>query len=246
MIGRIRPWLKLIGFVIVLVWHFVWLILASALTGNKSKKLFHIRRSFCKAALRVFNIKLEVIGNTDISQGLIISNHRSLLDPLVELSIMDVYILSKAEVGNYPLLGKGAKETGVFFVDRTSDQSRKSALMAIEQLLISGLPVLIYPEGTTYGTDLTGEFRKGSFEIAQNHHIPVIPVMIEYPNHDYYWTDSSLMEYFRLIFSKGGQHKVTVRIGNEVFAQSKEELISTTKAIIDNMIVETRKNKSKT
>ncbi|HUR30443.1 MAG TPA: lysophospholipid acyltransferase family protein, partial [Saprospiraceae bacterium] len=194
MIGRIRLWLKLIGFVVVLVWHFIWLMLASALSRDKSKKLFYIRRSFCKAALGVFNIKLEVIGNPILPGGLIISNHRSLLDPLVELSILDVYILSKAEVGSYPMIGKGAKETGVFFVDRNSDQSRKSALLAIEQLLTTGLPVLIYPEGTTKGSDLTGEFRKGSFEIAFNNHIPVIPVMIEYPNSSYYWTDSTLME----------------------------------------------------
>ena len=243
MIHRLRLLIKLLGFVIILVWHFVWLMIVTALSGKKTKTLFYIRRSFCKSALSVLNIKVNVQGNRNVTHGLVISNHRSLLDPLVELSILDVYILSKAEVGTYPLIGKGAKETGVFFVDRNSDQSRKSALMAIEQLLKSGLPVLIYPEGTTHGADLTSDFRKGSFEIAFNHQIPVIPLMIEYPNAEYYWTDSTLMEYFKNIFSKPGKHKVDVTIGDAIFASTKEDLVATTKATIDNMIIQTRKSK---
>ena len=211
--------------------------------GKDQKPAFHIRRKFCKAALQALNVKVKFSGKQITGQGLIVSNHRSLLDPLVELSLMDVYILSKAEVGDYPLIGRGAKETGVFFVDRLSDNSRKAALQSIEKLLRRGDPVLIYPEGTTNAGDLTADFRKGTFEIAFNHGVPVIPIMIEYPDRSYYYTDGSLMEYFKKIFSRPGQHNVIVETGNEVKANSAEELVIATRAAIDEMIIHARKSR---
>ncbi len=215
-------------------------MLTSFLAGKNQKRGFRIRRHFCKAALRAFNIKVRLAGKQTSDSGLFVSNHRSMLDPLVELSLMDVFILSKAEVGVYPLIGRGAKETGVFFVDRLSDNSRKAALQSIEKLLTSGSPVLIYPEGTTNGGNLTAEFRKGAFEIAFNHHIPVFPVMIEYPDPSYYWTDGSLMDYLKRIFSRPGQHVVIVEIGKVIVADTKDELVNKTKADIDEMILHAR------
>ena len=239
--NRIRPWLKITGFVLVLVWYFMRLIVGSLWAGKKNhKRGFRIRRKFCNAALKVFNINVDVYGSVDQPNGLFISNHRSMIDPLVELSLFDVYILSKSDVADYPLIGKGAKETGVFFVDRDNDQSRKAALQSIEKLLVAGKPTLVYPEGTTHSAELTSDFRKGAFEVAFNNQIPVVPLMIEYPDPSYYWTDLGLMEYFRHIFSRPGSHKVIVKIGNVITADSKEELMNKTKAAIDAMIVEAR------
>ena len=127
-----------------------------------------------------------------------------------------------------------------FFVDRLSDNSRKAALQSIEKLLASGKPILVYPEGTTNGQNLTADFRKGAFEVAYNLNVPVTPIMIEYPGPEYYWTDDTLMEYFKKIFSKRGKHRVVVEIGNEIFAESKEALVTKTKEAIDQMIIKTR------
>lgn len=245
MFDRLRPWWKLIGFALVLIFHFVWLMLDTLFAGKKHHRGIYIRKRFCKSALKVFNIDLQLTGNPKRSSGLFISNHRSMFDPLIELSFLDVYILSKAEVGDYPLIGKGARETGVFFVDRESDNSRKAALQSIEKLLVEGKPILIYPEGTTYAANLTSDFRKGAFEVAFNHKVPVFPIMIEYPGPEYYWTDDSLMEYFKKIFSKRGKHRVMVEIGDEIFAETKEDLVIKTKSAIDQMILNARETKAK-
>ena len=240
MIGRIRPWIKLITFFIVLLGYFLWLMIVFTFSGKNLKRGIRIRRNFCKAALKVYNIRVHLTGVPYSGGCLYISNHRSLLDPLVELSILDAYILSKAEVNSYPLLGKGARETGVFFVERESDTSRKAALQAIEKLLRSGAQVIVYPEGTTNGDDLTSDFRKGAFEVAFNNRIPVVPVMIEYPDSSYYWTLGTLMDYFKRVFSKPGRHNVIVEIGEPVEAESKEELVIKTRAQIDGMMIHAR------
>lgn len=235
-----RPWLKMIGFAFVLIWFLTRLIVGSWIKGKDPKRGFRIRRKFCQAALRVFNIHVNVTGNLEPRRGLFISNHRTMIDPIVALSLLDVYILSKAEVGDYPLIGRGARETGVFFVDRTSDNSRKAALQSIEKLLVAGLPILIYPEGTTYSNYLTSDFRKGAFEVAFQHNVPVIPMMIEYLDPAYYWTDESSMDYFKKIFSSPDRHEVIVRLGEEITAETKEELVTKTRATIDAMITETK------
>lgn len=241
--------MKLIGFVFVLIWYLCWLLLASLLLGKDIQRGFRIRRRFAKTALKAFNIKVHVEGKPYDQGCLYISNHRSMVDPLIELSLIDVYVLSKSEVDGYPLLGKGARETGVVFVDRDSDDSRKAALQTIEKLLSSGKQVLLYPEGTTHGGNLTGDFRKGAFEVANRYNIPVIPIMIEYPDSGYYWTDLSLMEYFKTQFSKPGKLHVHVEIGKPLYAANKDELVSITKSEIDRMILKvrsTRKHSGKT
>lgn len=246
MMKAVRFWWKLIKVIVALIWYFLLLMLVIYTKGKDQNKAFRIRRNFCKAALQGLNVQVKFPGNQIPRRGLVVSNHRSLLDPLVELSLMDVYILSKAEVGDYPLIGRGAKETGVFFVDRLSDNSRKAALQSIEKLLRRGDPVLIYPEGTTNAGDLTAGFRKGAFEVAFNHNVPVIPVMIEYPDPSYYYTDGSLMEYFKKIFSRPGKHFVTVEIGSEIHATTPEQLVSRTKEAIDQMILHSRKSLQQT
>jgi len=163
-----------------------------------------------------------------------------MLDPLIELSWLDTYILSKAEVGEYPLLGRGAKETGVVFVDRENSKSRKVALVAIESLLKSNKAVLIYPEGTTHSGDLTGEFRKGAIELAFDLGIPIVPVMIEYPDHSYYWSHEALLHYLVRIFRKPGKIIVKGKVGNPVLSAHRKDIVIDTQNEINNMIHEAR------
>lgn len=201
---------------------------------------FRIRQNFCLSCLKILGIQFHKEGIPFQGACLYVSNHRSMLDPLIELSWLDTYILSKAEVRDYPLLGRGAKETGVVFVDRDNHQSRKNALSGIEFLLTNNCPVLVYPEGTTFNGDLTGEFRKGAIEKAFDLNVPVIPVMIEYPDHSYYWGDEELLAYFLRIFRSGNDIKVEGKIGEQIRSNDKKDIATLTQAAINKMIAEVR------
>ena len=239
--SNFRSWSKLIIVAFILSGHFLWLLIVLFLSGKNKQRGFSIRRSFCRSATKALGIKVKLLGEEKKGPCLYISNHRSLLDPLIELGFIDTFILSKAEVKDYPLIGSGAQRTGVLFVERSSEESRKAAIQSIERLFIAGSPVLIYPEGTTNDADLTAEFRKGTFELASRLDIPVIPVMIEYSNATYYYTTGSLMDYFHRIFSKPAKHDVILQIGDPVLANDKEDLVVQTKKTIDQMIIEARK-----
>jgi len=240
MISSIRPWLKFAGVVLVLAWYLSRLILISIIAGKSQERGFRVRRKFCLSAMKILGIDYQKEGKPYPGVCLYVSNHRSMLDPLIELSWINTYILSKAEVREYPLLGRGAKESGVVFVDRDNNQSRKIALTAIEALLKSQCPVMVYPEGTTHCGDLTGEFRKGAIELAFDLGIPIVPVMIEYPDHNYYWSNEKLLEYFLRIFRSAGRFTVKGRIGNQIISQDRKDVVPKTQCAINEMIIKAR------
>lgn len=216
----------------------------NSVKGKNSERGFRFRRKFCRKAISILNIKYQHSSAYEGGVCLYVSNHRSMLDPLIQLGYLDAFIVSKAEVGGYPVLGRGARETGIILVHRHDQTSRRYALEAIEEKLREGFPVLIYPEATTYGGDLTGDFKRGAIELARRLDIPVVPVMIEYPDKKYYWVDDPLMTYFKNIFSSPGIHKVTGKVGSEMKSNSPESLVEETRAAIDRMILEARASRS--
>jgi 1-acyl-sn-glycerol-3-phosphate acyltransferase len=238
--STLRPWIKLSIVFLALAWYLGQLMLISAIRGKVVERGFRFRRKFCTSAISILGIKYQHSGFACKGSCLYVSNHRSMLDPLIQLAHIDAFIVSKAEVGSYPLLGLGAQETGIILVDRHDQRSRKSALAAIEAKLLEGYPVLIYPEGTTNGGDLTAEFRRGAIELAHQRGIPVVPVMIEYPDTSYYWKDTPLMTYFTSLFSRSGKHEVHGKIGTPMNNTSPDTLVEDIRASVDAMIIETR------
>jgi 1-acyl-sn-glycerol-3-phosphate acyltransferase len=240
---NLRGWIKLVIMVLILIGYTLLFYLVTFFKGKTVERGFRFRARFCRQALRILGIKYKHEGEM-YSKGpcLYVSNHRSLLDPLIQLGYIDAFIVSKAEVGSYPLLGKGAKETGIILVHRESQSSRKAALSAIEKTLVSGYPVLIYPEGTTHGGDLPNDFRRGAIELASQLGIPIVPVMIEYPDPSYYWVDGTFMEYFIGKFSQKKWHRVWGRIGQFIPPSGTSDYAQIARQQIEDMILEVRKN----
>lgn len=238
---NIRAWVKLVLVIFVLIWYTLAFRLVALFKGKTIERGFYFRRKFCRRSLRILGINYKHEGQA-YSGGacLYVSNHRSLLDPLIQLGYIDAFIVSKAEVGDYPLIGKGAKETGIILVHRDSQSSRKAALGAIEEKLLAGYPVLIYPEGTTNGGDLTKEFRRGAIELAFQRGIPIVPVMIEYPNPDYYWVDGSFMEYFLGKFSQKIIHQVWGQVGTQLTESTVKSIAKDTRDHVDSLIIDVR------
>jgi len=198
---RLRAIRRMVLMIIVLAWYLCGLLLKSALFGETEERGFRYRRKYTGVAMRILGVRLTMQGEVHNRPALYVSNHRSLLDPVIQLRFIDAYIVSKAEVSAYPLIGRGAKETGVVFVHRESKESRSASREAIKELLTSGKSVLIYPEGTTSNLETTLPFRSGAFEMAAEVHAPVIPVVIQYGNPGHHWQDGPMLPFFMRKFS---------------------------------------------
>lgn len=169
------------------------------------EKAFVIRTWWCKFALHVLGIK--IIHNEFPalnSASLFVSNHRSLIDPVILFSfIRNGYAVSKAEVRNYPVINKGAELSGVVYVDRTDKDSRSATRKAIAQSLTFGHSVVLFPEGTISIQRQILPFRKGGFEACAESNCQVVPIAMEYmnPRRDF-WFSKHLLVQFYVTFSK--------------------------------------------
>jgi len=80
---------------------------------------------------------------------LFVCNHVSWADILAIGTIMPVAFVSKSEVGNWPLVGLAAKLQRTVFVDRSRRHQTGDAISDIVQRLASGIPVMLFAEGTS-------------------------------------------------------------------------------------------------
>ncbi len=83
------------------------------------------------------------------AQGLICSNHLTYLDILVYAAALPCVFVSKREVLRWPAFGFFARCGGTIFVDRQSRTSAEQVSRQIAAVLEAGVPVLLFPEGTS-------------------------------------------------------------------------------------------------
>ncbi|MDX1476821.1 MAG: lysophospholipid acyltransferase family protein [Saprospiraceae bacterium] len=215
MFGKILAVMRIVGVLLALAFYLGRLMLLSVMFGRKDERGFRFRRKFANAALRILGVRLIVRGTPATETALYVSNHRSLVDPLIELSLIDAFVVSKAEVSGYPLVGRGARETGVIFVQRQKTSSRAAARLAIRRALSDGKSVLIYPEGTTSKAETTQAFRLGSFQVAAELGVPVVPVAVDYADPGNYWFEMPMLPFFLRKFSKK-RTRAAVSIGTPI------------------------------
>ncbi len=139
-------------------------------------------KPFCPITKRVFKavFKIQVKGLENIPEGpcLVVSNHRSHLDPPVLNAVFPepLRFLAKEELFRVPLLGPLLPHMGAVPVRRGSGDVE--VLETALELLHKGCKVGIFPEGTRANP---GEFLKpklGAGLIAIKSAKPVLPVYI--------------------------------------------------------------------
>jgi 1-acyl-sn-glycerol-3-phosphate acyltransferase len=175
-----RATIRGVCLILLLMAHIAPLMIRPVFKGFDIPFGLKIRQLFVKRALWLLGVKVEM--ETPPPQGafIFVGNHRSYLDPIVVLRNVPALPVAKAEVAAWPLIGYGAKSSGVMFVKRESKSSRAATLDAMEEVLRKGFAVLVYPEGTTHILPHTMEFRAGAFNLAVREGVRVVPMAIEY------------------------------------------------------------------
>ena len=202
-----------------------YLLLSTFAFKHTPKTAFRLRRSFMKIALPILGIKIDKEGEVHSEPALYVCNHRSLSDPMALLYYLDAYVIAKAEVGDIPLLNKGALITGIIYVKRESKDSRKATRQAMVDSVLEGKNVLVYPEGTTNGEFQTLPYRPGTFIEAANNNIPIVPVALEYKTKDDLWIEGGLPAHWFKQFWKLRTHCKLV-IGKAMRSDDFEKLRS--------------------
>jgi 1-acyl-sn-glycerol-3-phosphate acyltransferase len=128
-------------------------------------------------------IRYSVYGRKNFRKGqayIYVSNHTSFLDiPGICLAIPGEFRpLAKKELLKIPVFGWIAQSAAVI-VDRSSGESRKKSMDRLKRMLLDGLSILIFAEGTQNRTkELLQPFKDGAFRIAVDTQQPLLPIVV--------------------------------------------------------------------
>ncbi|MDZ7877249.1 MAG: lysophospholipid acyltransferase family protein [Saprospiraceae bacterium] len=229
-----------IGVGLIIAVHLVPIIIGVVVFKKKLAWTLRQRQRIARHLVWFINIKIRQSGTPQDGNFLFIGNHRSYADPIIAAVAVAFLPVAKAEVEKWPLIGWGARITGVLYVKRESKQSRVDARMAIREGLKAGDPVLIYPEGTTSADPLTLPFRVSAFQVAAELRVPVVPITLYYGDPEDNWSgQESFVAHFLQTFSKP-EMNVWIDFGKPILDGNWETLLAKTQTAINEKIVELR------
>ena len=109
-----------------------------------------------------------------------VSNHQSIYDiPVIFSSLpYQLRIIAKESLGQFPFLGWHLRRSGHLLVDRRRPD-RAGILDRWRALVGEGLSLIIFPEGTRSPDGRIGPFKAGSFLLAIEAGLPIVPLSID-------------------------------------------------------------------
>ena len=118
----------------------------------------------------------RVVGGTTY---VFVANHQSHYDtPIIFSSLpFQLRIIAKQSLAQFPVLGWHLKRGGHLFVDRRHPD-RAGILGRWRALLDEGLSLIIYAEGTRSPDGRVGRFKAGSFLLAIEAGLPIVPLAV--------------------------------------------------------------------
>jgi lyso-ornithine lipid O-acyltransferase len=166
----------------------------------------------CARALRVIHVRLEIHGPLP-AHGLIVSNHLSYLDIVVYSAALPCVFVSKAEVEGWPILGRYARWAGSVFVQRHDRADAARANNSVTDALQNGVPVVLFPEGTTTDGHRVLRFHSTMLQPAIDAGVPITPCSITYGLDDgdpaqeiAWWGDMTLLPHMWNMMGKKTIH----------------------------------------
>lgn len=182
----------------------------------------------CIEGLEALHLQLCVRG-TPPTHGLIVSNHLSYIDILCYSAAVPCVFVSKAEVEQWPIFGTYARWSGSVFVRRHDRGDAARANAKVGDSLKNGVPVVLFPEGTTTDGHRILRFHSTMLQPAIDVAAPVTPCAITYELDDgdasrevAWWGDMTLLPHVWNMMSKQTIH-ATISFGESIRASGERK-----------------------
>lgn len=111
---------------------------------------------------------------------LYVANHVSWMDICALLASRDLCFVAKADIRDWPVIGRIATQAGTLYVERERRAATRAVNADIIRRLEAGQSVCIFPEGTTTEGDALLPFRSALFESATAVGADIQPVAIRH------------------------------------------------------------------
>lgn len=220
----------------------IWL--RNLLWGEDIRRSMRVRRRWARNLLSGVGLQVKTEGTVPDFPCLIVSNHRSYIDPILMLREVYGYPVAKAELANWPVIGKGAKMAGILYLKRESAGSRSGTLRQMLEKIEAGFSVIIFPEGTTSSLNGTLPFKKGGFKLAAQANIPVVPIALVFADKRDFWVGKD--SFFSHVKRRFGERKTEVKLcyGPAISSDDPNVLLSKSQAWIDAILASNEKLQS--
>lgn len=155
----------------------------AVLLRQPDNTVHRVARFWGNAVLFVSGVRVRVEGLENIPRGIpviFMSNHQGNYDIFTLLGRIPVQFrwIAKKEVFAIPLLGPAMRKAGYISIDR---QDRVRAIGSMDEAaekIRQGNSVMTFPEGTRSPDGVIRPFKKGSFYLAIQSGVPIVPVTI--------------------------------------------------------------------
>jgi len=193
-IGPVQPWRWLYRVPVLLVAVLCGLpaLLLALLPGLRDIPLgtsalgASVQRGYVRLLIAVLGMRLEVHGDLPPAPMLVVANHISWFDILLLHALAPMWLVAKADIRAWPLVGWLARAVGTIFIARGNDASRRRAGRRMAALLHRGCNVGVFPEAGIDAGRGVGRFHARLFGPALRVNVAVVPVAIRY------WRDGDI------------------------------------------------------
>ncbi len=156
--------------------------IVSSLFDRRGRFAHACARAWSWLILRTTGVRVRVEGLDRVTRGttyVFVSNHQSIYDiPVIFASLpFELRIIAKESLARFPVLGWHLRRGGHLFVDRRRPD-RAGILRRWRALVSEGRSLIIFAEGTRSPDGHVARFKGGSFLLAIEAGLPVVPVAV--------------------------------------------------------------------
>ncbi len=128
-------------------------------------------------------VRVEVRGSENLDKNtsyVFVANHQGAYDIFLIYGYLGHKFkwMMKASLRRIPFVGAACAAAGFIFVDRTGKGVRDT-LAAAKKILVDGMSLVVFPEGSRTPDGKIHRFKKGAFQIADDLSLPIVPMTID-------------------------------------------------------------------
>lgn len=164
---------------------------------SRGKYQFWSSRNWGKSMLFINGFRVKKNKRPNVDKFIIMPVHRSYIDVFLLAAYSPSVFVAKAEIKKWPILGQAIKATKAILVQRNEMKSLLGTMQKIRQSIESGFSITIFPEGTTSKGPGLLPFKNGTFKVAADIQVPIVPCAICYQHSEHAWiSDETFIGHF--------------------------------------------------
>ena len=151
--------------------------------ANAENNVHKVANIWGRILLAICGTKVQVIGRENIVQGkpqVLMANHQSDFDILIALAFVPGQFrwIAKKELFAVPVFGQAMRSAGYIEIDRQNHEKALRSLDLAALRIREGKSVMTFPEGTRSRDGEIKTFKQGTFYLAIQAGVPIVPISI--------------------------------------------------------------------